>query len=545
MTETQALSGFVEIELSMLVENPHNYRKTSDEKKDADLAESIRSKGILQPLLVRPIAGKRGRFEVVFGSRRLRAARVAGVLFAPCQVREMTDVEALEAALVENVQRADVHPLEEADGFAELIKEHGYTIADLAAKVGKTDNWVRGRLKLAEMGKAGRKALLDGKISTTAASLISRSVPKDREAEVIKHCTDWHRDTQHVMPLDRLRDYLTRVVLCELSGAPWKLDDEQLDPEAGACAGCPKRTKNDAVLFADMAERDVCTDATCFKGKLEAHWKRVEAAAVEKGQRVLTPEESAKVVTKWGQVAGDKFALADQDTYSGSKRRSWKQVAKAADVQVVIARDAEGKPVELVPLTPEVKAEAGLNARGATSRSKSASEKAREARDKRERAAIDLACGEFADSTTAATGLSHLSDNARRAIASLAVSVAWDEYSRRTINRRGLAKLKNGHGSNRDVLREWCRTASAAECEGLLVEFVIRVGRGQPASWEWKALGVDMKRFERQVVANEKAAAREKAEAGKPVPAAKKAKDPKSGKSKRPALAKRKKASAK
>ena len=102
------------------------------------MAESIRSKGVLSPLLARRV---NGHFEIVSGARRYRAAQRAGVPEIPVRVVDLTDAEAMEAQIIENIQRADVHPFEEAQGFRALLDREGigYTIESIAAKTGKTD----------------------------------------------------------------------------------------------------------------------------------------------------------------------------------------------------------------------------------------------------------------------------------------------------------------------------------------------------------------------------------------------------------------------
>lgn len=135
-TTVQMQSEYRDLPIDWLVVSPTNPRKTFDEEAMKEMAESIRSNGVLQPLLVRPRAER--QFEIVFGERRYRGAQMAGKETVPVRIREMTDAQVLEAQLVENLQRRDVHPLEEARGMRALLEldESKYSIEQIAAKTG-------------------------------------------------------------------------------------------------------------------------------------------------------------------------------------------------------------------------------------------------------------------------------------------------------------------------------------------------------------------------------------------------------------------------
>ncbi len=131
-----------EVSLALLTESTTNPRHRFDEDGLKELAESIRTHGILSPLLVRP---KNERsFEIVFGARRYRAAQMAEAATAPVRIKNMTDAEVLEAQLIENLQRESVHPMEEAQGFRALLNldEPKYSIEQIAAKTGKNPSYI-------------------------------------------------------------------------------------------------------------------------------------------------------------------------------------------------------------------------------------------------------------------------------------------------------------------------------------------------------------------------------------------------------------------
>ena len=119
------------------------------EKNDLDsLAESIRQKGILQPLLLRRLAERPGMFEIVAGERRWRAAQLAQVHEVPAMIDDYRDIEIVEIGLIENIQRADLSPVEEAEAFVKLIESHGYTQEQVAKSVGKSRSHIANTLRL-------------------------------------------------------------------------------------------------------------------------------------------------------------------------------------------------------------------------------------------------------------------------------------------------------------------------------------------------------------------------------------------------------------
>ncbi|CTQ57000.1 Chromosome-partitioning protein ParB [Roseibium album] len=142
--------------------NPRNPRKTFTEKDLGDLAESLKAKGIVQPILVRPAAGKVNRFEIIAGERRWRAAQRAGLHEAPIIIRDVTDQEALELAIIENVQRADLNPIEEAMGYEQLTAEFSYSQGELAKVIGKSRSHVANTMRLLKLPNSVKDYLAEG-----------------------------------------------------------------------------------------------------------------------------------------------------------------------------------------------------------------------------------------------------------------------------------------------------------------------------------------------------------------------------------------------
>lgn len=149
--------------LEEIVPNKEQPRKTFDETALEELAESIRQHGVLQPLLVRPLPG--GGYQLVAGERRYRASRIAGLREVPVVIRELSDVETMEIAIIENLQREDLNPIEEAEGLQALIDRCGFTQDQVAASVGKSRPAIANSLRLLRLPPEVREMTKSGTIS--------------------------------------------------------------------------------------------------------------------------------------------------------------------------------------------------------------------------------------------------------------------------------------------------------------------------------------------------------------------------------------------
>ena len=180
-TPTQPTSHRIDadgtVPLEFLTPNPRNPRRHFAESDLTDLAQSIREHGIVQPVVVRPTS-ETGRYEIIAGERRWRAAQRAGLDSVPVLIRDVNDRVALELAIVENVQRADLNPVEEALGYQQLIDEHDYTQADLGQIIGKSRSHVANTLRLLKLPDVIRDMLNDGSLSAGhARTLVSAPDP--------------------------------------------------------------------------------------------------------------------------------------------------------------------------------------------------------------------------------------------------------------------------------------------------------------------------------------------------------------------------------
>ncbi|HEX2520142.1 MAG TPA: ParB/RepB/Spo0J family partition protein, partial [Castellaniella sp.] len=251
----------VEIPLERIVRSKTNPRKTFREEGLVELAESIKKYGIMQPILLRPAPDAPldpvPLYEIVAGERRYRASGLAGLTTVPATVREISDMDVLELQIIENLQREDLHPLEEAESYEALLAQHendpDYSVDQVAAKLGKSRAYIYARLKLCALRPAARTAFYDGKLNPSTALLLARIPVPDLQDQALKEITepDWRYDHQP-MSFRAAQKHVQEHYMTRLDQAPFKLSDETLLPEAGPCTTCPKRTGANPDLFGDV-----------------------------------------------------------------------------------------------------------------------------------------------------------------------------------------------------------------------------------------------------------------------------------------------------
>lgn len=327
------MSASIDLPVESVVECQSNPRRAFDTDALAELAESVRAHGILQPILVRP--GKGTTFELVAGHRRLRAAVAAGLDHVPVIVRELDDKQVLEIQVIENLQRTDLHPLEEAEGYRRLHQEFGYSVEDLAAKVGKSKAYVYSRMRYTHLPPNAKKLFLEGSLTPSTAGLIARIPDATLAERAAKEITQgsWG---DGIMTAHEAREHIERNFTLRLTEAQWSIKDAELLPAAGACTTCPKRTGNQRELFDDIKSPDVCTDPQCYQSKTDAHWLVKQAEAKAKGQEVLDAAAAAKVFDQWGNLKHDA-RYVDLSGYTRSGHPVKK--VKPKDAPTVLARD--------------------------------------------------------------------------------------------------------------------------------------------------------------------------------------------------------------
>ena len=274
----QNSSEFQYIAIDTIHESATNPRRTFDVVKLCELAESIRGNGLIQPITVRPVSDG---FEIVAGARRFRAAQLAELFSLPARIVDIDDAQALEWQLVENSQRVDVHPYEEAQGFQRLLDMPGYDVATLVEKSGKSPAHVYARLSLLQLVPSITEAFSAERITTSHANLLARR-PHEAQATAYEQCwrKDWQDKEPHLLPAKHLSAWIQTNLYLSLAEAPFSKEDITLNPTAGACVTCPRRSGFNTSLFADV-QGDQCLDAPCFHIKMDAHIDREIAARPE------------------------------------------------------------------------------------------------------------------------------------------------------------------------------------------------------------------------------------------------------------------------
>jgi ParB family transcriptional regulator, chromosome partitioning protein len=196
--------------------------------------------GVLQTILVRPAPdGVDGTYELVAGARRFRASRLAGKDTIPATVRSLTDVECREIQLIENLQRADIHELDEGISYRALmeLKPDFYTAETIATQVAKSPSYVKGRISLTDLIPAAQTAFYEGKLTVAHALELARLQPADQERALME-CFPGHRSTASILKdrkaeattVRQLRDWIDREIHLDLKNAPFDVSDANWYP---------------------------------------------------------------------------------------------------------------------------------------------------------------------------------------------------------------------------------------------------------------------------------------------------------------------------
>jgi ParB family chromosome partitioning protein len=346
------------LQVANLVESAYNPRRTF--KGMDDLTESVRTHGVLVPLIVRK-AGKKGKFEVVAGARRLRAAREAGLTEVPCVVRDMSDAEALEVQVLENLQREEVPPLDEAFGYRALIERNGYDADALAAKMGKSKTYIYQRMKLADLTEPARAALEQDRITFSHALHIARLPPGQQET-ALRYCFGYYsagtgeigEDDEVNASVSELAEFIRNRLFCDLSraafaGGVWAWDGGR------ECKSCPKRTGSSPSLFIDIGEEDICTDEGCFREKLLAYRQHMVSAHPDyvKIHRCYSSQPIGLLSHEYREVEiGDpdcghveKAVVIDESADAGEVREICRD--RTCPVHWAVPKDDTASPAEL------------------------------------------------------------------------------------------------------------------------------------------------------------------------------------------------------
>ncbi len=329
--------------VASIVASSTNPRKTFDQAKLQELADSIKASGVHQPILVRPLPASRLEetsralrssvmawpfattrkrepidYELVAGERRWRACQLAGVAEIPVMIRELTDDQVLEIQIVENLQRVDVAALEEAEGINALITHSHLSAKEVAKRIGRSVRYVYQRLQLLNLCQEAAEALRTGGIDPSKAREISYIPDPKLQQKALAFALEkeWNNEPKH--STRELEQFVRTNIMLRMDRARFDTASDKLCPEAGACTTCPKRTGANPDLFGDNDGPDLCTDQPCYRKKEAAHDQAAVDKAKKAGHKVITAEEARSLV-ETQHVANPTFkgyTLLDESAYN-------------------------------------------------------------------------------------------------------------------------------------------------------------------------------------------------------------------------------------
>lgn len=516
-----------EILLSDLRSCPTNPRKVF---KDLEgLAASLREVGQIEPIVVREVANFGGQliFEVVIGERRFRAAQIVasgptgclpsdhlGIPSLFAIVRELTDKQVLELQIAENNQRSDVHPLEEADAFTRLHALHGESVTEIAARIGRSERYIRDRMRLSSLVDPAKEAFLGGKLGaqeTRVAFLLSR-IPQRLQPEALKAVLSMGVDGD--ITASRVQTYLLGQYTLRLESAPFDPKDPKLTP-AGACTSCPKRAGNEPELFPEIQAKETCTDPLCFAEKRKANYERREEEAQAMGRKVLSPKECAQIFERAHLTLEAPFIDLDASNYEDDqdpkKCRTWREILSKKLPPTVLARDSYGAAHDLLPREELLEA---LKAAGAKDVAKRIEEK-EQVKAPRNKDGLDNAAAQKQKLEAQATReavdaalVDVVEDCDKRApgdaetwsyVLHGVLASTWDETAKDVAVRRGLMEPKQKKGDAKEIILGVVEKWAAKALRSLVVELLAARSafsqglKSEPFARACKVFGVDFK----------------------------------------------------
>ena len=339
-TAVQSQSEYRNLPLLSLTESASNPRTTFDDKALDELAESIKAQGVLSPLVVRHKGGH--SYEIVAGARRYRAAQRAGLDSVPVRIVGLSDAQAVEVSIVENLQRRNVHPLDEANGYVALMRLD-YSVEQIAAKCGKSPAYVTVRTRLAQLAPVVVEAFSKDEIGVGHALLLAKLQPEQQEQALAACYQEAYgsKSKRILLPVRHLQQWIEHNILLELAAAPFSKEDAQLVPEAGSCIECPKRTGHNVLLFEGISPRqDSCSDPTCYAAKLEMHVKQTIAA---KPKLVQISTAYGKPAESSAAIPRNQYVEIREDKPEKKEQRDWPEYKTCKSTTEAIVTEGSEK----------------------------------------------------------------------------------------------------------------------------------------------------------------------------------------------------------
>jgi ParB family chromosome partitioning protein len=364
--------------LDRLVEAPNNPRGDLVEVGIEEMAASMRASGFRAwlPIVARELED--GTAMIAAGHRRSRAARQAGLAEVPCVVRPMTNAEFLDILNFDNGGREDVHPLYEASGWRAWMEATGKGVLDIAARIGKSKEYVYGRLKYEKLIPAAKKAFLEAKFKAEHAILIARRTESVQKAALTFLAPKWNGS----IPTTReLENWLSGDQTKDLAEAKFDRGDRMLLAGVGDCVSCPKLQGNDPGFELppatedsepedlDRRPQDCCLDPLCFQEKTNTHFVQLQKSMEESnGGKPVLQVKGDWGTAKKGVLARDKYEV----------------VKSGGQLALVVSGDHAGEAVRV-----KVKSAPAQESKAAAAERKDA--EARAARERQEQKKIELA----------------------------------------------------------------------------------------------------------------------------------------------------------
>ena len=251
LTQSAIVLRIQNLNIEKVIPDPMQPRKTFNELLLMELSESIKKHGVLQPITVRKSGNE---YIIVMGERRYRASKLAGMKTIPCIVREYKSNDILEIQIIENLQRQDVEPTEEADAIAYLSEK--YSATEISKRLGRSDNFIRQRLKLAGLIEGLKVFVRNGEMTISLGVGVALFEPEEQQMMLETMGEDFNAHLINRMIKDQTYD---------LEKASFDVADKKLVPKAGSCVECPFNAANQGNLFGEG--KMVCTKSACFETK--------------------------------------------------------------------------------------------------------------------------------------------------------------------------------------------------------------------------------------------------------------------------------------
>lgn len=331
------MKKYIEIDVGLLVPSLTNPRKSFGDLND--LAASIKAQGVLEPLIVRAVGEK---FEIIAGERRFKAAKQNGLDKVPCVVHDLKDEDVLEVQIIENMQRTDLSPMEEAEGYKILHDDKGISFDDLALRIGKSKNYIYTRLRLLSLIPEARKMLIEGKMPLSYADQLTRVCDAKMQKEIIEELKN-----DYISDLPTLKRTIDEQYVLVLKNAPFKTGVVTPGCNLGPCTSCEKRTGADKDLFGEAGKTDSCQDPICWNKRKEAYKKAITEQYALKGIKVLTPKESERF--QYNKTLANS---TDERLKAGV---TWKEALKGGEGEILVIEDRDGKFIEIVDPSKAIK----------------------------------------------------------------------------------------------------------------------------------------------------------------------------------------------